>query len=301
MQEMQKGGEFFTPSSHRQTDRRDHRTLSRPHPRPGLRLRRHVRPVARDFVRAHQQAPATELSILRHGERPRDACGSRKMNLAVHGLPAARSREANTYYEDPFHDASASSISSWPIRRSTSMASTRRRTRSRATGRFPFGLPKPDNANYLWIRDYSSRALNDTGRAGFVMANSAARRALLRTRHPPAADRDGQAVDVHGLGRPEFLLHRHPALHAVVPRQGQGEDGAQGHRCCSSTPGTMFRQIDRAHRDFTPEQIELLANIVRLWRGEATELIHNSYALLDERGLAKDLCRRSRPVQSGEP
>ncbi len=30
----------------------------------------------------------------------------------------------------------------------------------------------------------------------------------------------------------------------------------------------MFRQIDRAHRDFLPEQIELLANIVRLYRGE---------------------------------
>jgi len=26
---------------------------------------------------------------------------------------------------------------------------------------------------------------------------------------------------------------------------------------------------------------------VRLWRGEATELIHGSYALLDERGLTK--------------
>ena len=31
----------------------------------------------------------------------------------------------------------------------------------------------------------------------------------------------------------------------------------------------VFRQIDRAHRDFTEEQIELLANIVRLYRGEA--------------------------------
>ena len=42
-----------------------------------------------------------------------------------------------------------------------------------ATDRFPFGLPKPDNANYLWIEMFWS-ALNDTGRAGFVMANSAA-------------------------------------------------------------------------------------------------------------------------------
>ena len=30
----------------------------------------------------------------------------------------------------------------------------------------------------------------------------------------------------------------------------------------------IFRQIDRAHRDFTPEQIEFLANIARLYRGE---------------------------------
>jgi type I restriction enzyme M protein len=34
--------------------------------------------------------------------------------------------------------------------------------------RFPFGLPRADNANYLWIQLFYS-ALNDTGRAGFVM------------------------------------------------------------------------------------------------------------------------------------
>jgi len=33
----------------------------------------------------------------------------------------------------------------------------------------------------------------------------------------------------------------------------------------------IFRQIDRAHRDFTPEQIEFLSNIVRLYRGEKAE------------------------------
>jgi type I restriction enzyme M protein len=41
------------------------------------------------------------------------------------------------------------------------------------TRRFPFGLPRPDNGNYLWIQLFYS-ALNETGRAGFVMANSAA-------------------------------------------------------------------------------------------------------------------------------
>ena len=32
-----------------------------------------------------------------------------------------------------------------------------------------------------------------------------------------------------------------------------------------------YRQLDRAHRDFTPEQCEFLANIVRLYRGEEPE------------------------------
>ena len=38
--------------------------------------------------------------------------------------------------------------------------------------RFPFGLPRTDNANYLWIQLFYS-SLNAQGRAGFVMANSA--------------------------------------------------------------------------------------------------------------------------------
>ncbi len=45
----------------------------------------------------------------------------------------------------------------------------------------------------------------------------------------------------------------------------------------------IFRQIDRAHRDFTPEQIEFLANIVRLYRGEEPETINGSEALLKEK------------------
>ena len=39
--------------------------------------------------------------------------------------------------------------------------------------RFPFGLPRADNGNYIWIQLFYS-ALNHHGRAGFVMANSAA-------------------------------------------------------------------------------------------------------------------------------
>jgi type I restriction enzyme M protein len=43
-----------------------------------------------------------------------------------------------------------------------------------------------------------------------------------------------------------------------------------------------FRQIDRAHRDFTPEQIEFIANIVRLYRGEDIESEAGSAELMKQ-------------------
>jgi type I restriction enzyme M protein len=45
----------------------------------------------------------------------------------------------------------------------------------------------------------------------------------------------------------------------------------------------IYRQIDRAHREFSVEQIEFLANIVRLYRGEAVETTDGSQALLAEK------------------
>lgn len=43
------------------------------------------------------------------------------------------------------------------------------------------------------------------------------------------------------------------------------------------------RSRDRAHRDWTEEQIEFLSNIARLYRGEAPENLHDSAEMLAER------------------
>jgi len=45
----------------------------------------------------------------------------------------------------------------------------------------------------------------------------------------------------------------------------------------------IFHQIDRAHRDFMPDQIEFLANIVRLYRGEQPETTNGSEPMLKEK------------------
>jgi type I restriction enzyme M protein len=42
----------------------------------------------------------------------------------------------------------------------------------------------------------------------------------------------------------------------------------------------IFNQIDRAHREWTPEQIEFISNIVRLYRGEAVETEAGSRELM---------------------
>jgi type I restriction enzyme M protein len=44
----------------------------------------------------------------------------------------------------------------------------------------------------------------------------------------------------------------------------------------------VYQQIDRAHREFLPEQVEFLANIVRLYRGEKVEEVHGSKTLMKD-------------------
>ena len=44
----------------------------------------------------------------------------------------------------------------------------------------------------------------------------------------------------------------------------------------------IYQQIDRAHREFLPEQIEFIANIVRLYRGEDIETMQGSEKLVRE-------------------
>ena len=54
----------------------------------------------------------------------------------------------------------------------------------------------------------------------------------------------------------------------------------------------IYRQIDRTHRDFLPEQIEFISNIVRLYRNEEIETENRSERLTKEhfpKGKYKDV------------
>jgi type I restriction enzyme M protein len=131
--------------------------------------------------------------------------------------------------------------------------------------RFPLGMPKADNGNYLWIEIFYS-ALNAQGRAGFVMANSAAdargtemeiRRKLIEL----------GAVDVMiSIGTNFFYTVVLPCTLWFLDRGKKSL--ARKDKVLFIDARQTFTQVDRAHREFTEEQIQFLANIVRLYREE---------------------------------
>ena len=99
------------------------------------------------------------------------------MNMAVHGLNAkiVSGDEANSFYHDAHNlEGSCDYVMANPP---FNVDKVKSETAQNA-GRLPFGLPSVNknkevgNANYLWI-SYFHAYLNETGRAGFVMAASA--------------------------------------------------------------------------------------------------------------------------------
>jgi type I restriction enzyme M protein len=171
--EGQKGGEFYTPSGIvrllTEVIEPFHGRILDPACGSGGMFVQSAR-----FVAEHQKNPAAELSI--HGVEKTDETGRLcRLNLAVHGLEGdiRHGGNVNSYYDDP-HAASGQFdfVLANPPFNVNAVDKERLKDSVGAGRRFPFGLPRTDNANYLWIQLFYS-ALSAKGRAGFVMANSA--------------------------------------------------------------------------------------------------------------------------------
>ena len=226
------------------------------------------------FVERHRQDPGQILSIYGQ-EKTGDTVRLAKMNLAVHGL-GGDIREGNTYYED-LHD----SVGKFDFVMANPPFNVDKINKAKLEDdtRFPFGLPKSDNGNYLWIQAFHS-ALNDTGRAGFVMANSAsdARGSELTIRRKMIESR---SVDVIvAVGTNMFFTVTLPVTLWFLDRGKKHTNRAD--QVLFIDARQIYNQIDRAHRDWTPPQTEFLANIVRIWRDEEPEFGATSHDSLTE-------------------
>ncbi len=273
MTEGQKGGEFFTPTCIVKLIvgiiEPFHGRIFDPACGSGGMFVQSAR-----FVAEHQANPSAEISI--HGqERVTETQRLAKMNLAVHGL-GGDVRQGNSYYEDP-HTSTAGGGRFDFVMANPPFNVNRVDKENLDDARFPFGLPRVDNANYLWIQIFYS-ALNATGRAGFVMANSAsdARGSELEIRRKLIEDR---AVDVMvAVGSNFFYTVTLPCTLWFLDRGKRETERAD--QVLFIDARHLYRQIDRAHRDWTAAQVEYLANIARLYRGEGPEDLHGGGELL---------------------
>lgn len=273
MSEGQKGGEFFTPTSIVKLivdiiEPFHGRILDPACGSGGMFVQ------SASFVENHSKNPSKEISVFGQ-EKVDETVRLCKMNLAVHGL-AGDIKQANAYYEDP-HD----SLDHFDFVMANPPFNVDKvdKERIRDDKRFALGIPSVDNANYLWIQIFAN-SLADGGRAGFVMANSAS-----DARHSELAIRkqllECGLVDVMVAISSNFFYT--VTLPVTLWFLDKGKKGTEReNKVLFIDARHVFTQVTRALRDFTPEQHEFLANIVRLYRAKEAEFLHGSDALIKD-------------------
>jgi len=273
MAEGQRGGEFFTPRSLVklivEVIEPFHGRILDPACGSGGMFVQSAR-----FIRNHQKDPGSELSIFGQ-EKVLETVRLCRMNLAVHGL-SGDIRQANTYYENVHNCLGRFDfvMANPPFN-----VDGVDKEKIKDDPRYQFGIPTVDNANYLWIQDFYG-ALNEQGRAGFVMANSAsdARGSELEIRKKII---ETGAVDVIiSIGPNFFYTVTLPCTLWFFDRAKAGTD--RRDKVLFIDAREIFTQVTRALREFTPAQIEFIANIVRLYRGQPTQNREDSEELMKE-------------------
>lgn len=225
------------------------------------------------FVENHHKNPNAEIMVYgqEKGDETVRLC---KMNLAVHGLEGDI-RQGNSYYED-IHD----SVGKFDFVMANPPFNVDRIDKERLKddrARFPFGMPRSDNGNYIWIQQFYS-ALNANGRAGFVMANSASDAGGSEFEIRKKLIESGAVAVMISIGSNFFYTVTLPCTLWFFDKANAKT--SRKDKVLFIDARHLFRQVDRAHRDFMPQQIEFVANIARIYRGQKPEFEHGSEALL---------------------
>lgn len=237
------------------------------------------------FVEAHRSAQeqhAADALFVCGQEKTQETVKLAKMNLVVNGL-RGEIKQANTYTEDPFNsfghfdyvlanppfnvdDVNFKKVEN-DKRFNTYGIPRNKGKQNKKTA----GNETVPNANYLWINLFAT-SLKEKGRAALVMANSAS-----DARHSEADIRKKLIENnlIYGmltLPSNMFWTVTLPATLWFFDKDKQDE------RILFIDARNIFKQIDRAHREFTAEQIRNIGMISRLHKGRRGEFIQ----LVDE-------------------
>src|SRR5438034_1769156 len=278
IQKAHDNGEFFTPSSIVQTIvnviEPDHGTVFDPACGSGGMF------VQSSHFIEHEGGDTAKKVVFYGQEKNRDTIRIAKMNLAVHGLEG-KIVEAITYYQDE-HNLTGKCdfvMANPPFNVDLVDAE-----RIKGDPRLPFGLPgvnkqkKVRNGNYLWI-SYFWSYLNNKGRAGFVMSAqvSSAGHGEKEVRQKIVETGD---VDVMISIRSNFFYTR------TVPCELWHFDRAKPpkrrDKVLMLDARNVYRKVTHKIYDFSPEQMQNLAAIVWLYRGQRERFL----------GLVKTYLRR---------
>ena len=226
------------------------------------------------FIKHRKKSPSKEIMI--YGQEKTDGTVKLcKMNLAVYGL-SGDIRAGNTYYDD-IHKSLGKF--DFVMANPPFNVSGIDKEKIKDDKRFSYGIPRRDNGNYLWIQIFLN-ALNEKGRAGFVMANSAADARQSEFEIRKQIIEDGVVDVMVAVGSNFFYTVTLPVTLWFFDKGKNKTD--KKNTVLFIDARNIYKQIDSAHREFTPEQIEFLANIVRMYRGEKIETTAGSTEMLKE-------------------
>jgi type I restriction enzyme M protein len=200
-----------------------------------------------------------------------------KMNLAVNGL-RGEIKKANTYYEDAFGSLGAFDyvLTNPPFNvDDVSLSSVEKDKRFNTYGipRNKSKVKKADqgketvpNANYLWINLFAT-SLKPKGRAALVMANSAS-----DARHSEGDIR--RTLIAKNLIYAMLTLPSNMFYTVTLPATLWFFDKAKtDDRILFIDARNVFTQVDRAHREFSDEQIQNIAIISQLRKGRREKFV----------------------------
>lgn len=193
-----------------------------------------------------------------------------KMNMAVHGLSGTikSGDEANTFYHDAHNLVGKCDyvMANPPF----NVDKVKSETTSNA-GRLPFGLPgynaktkEIGNANYLWI-SYFYAYLNDTGRAGFVMASSATDSANKDKDIRAQLVKTGDVDVMVSVGNNFFYTLSLPCSLWFFDK---GKKDNLRDKILFIDARNYFTVVDRTLNEWSEWQLRNLQAIVFLYRGE---------------------------------
>lgn len=138
--------------------------------------------------------------------------------------------------------------------------------------------PTVPNANYLWINLFAT-SLNEKGRAGLVMANSASDAGHSEKEIRKALIEAGIISQMVALPSNMFITVTLPATLWFFDKGKKNKD-----EILFIDARNTFTQVDRALRKFSDEQVKNLAIITRLYEGD----YESFYELINEYKASRD-------------